>query len=67
MNQTPLYIVGMCCEAPGAWEFVGVFDSVAGAEAACTDARYFVGSATLNERVPDDSLEWPGAYSPIAA
>lgn len=44
------------------WEFMGVFDDRERAHAACTDARFFVGPATLNVRTPEEKCPWPGAY-----
>jgi hypothetical protein len=65
MHPKPLYIVGECRDEPNAWDFVGVFESAELAEAACTSPRYFVGPAVLNERTPDGSIAWPGAWFPI--
>lgn len=60
----------VCCKftgtkrCPGAFEFVGVFDSEEKAVAACATPDYFIGPATLNEATPDKTTEWPGAYYP---
>lgn len=62
-----LWIVGMITSEDGkAWEFVGVFSSEEKAVAACTKYNFFVGPAELDERFPDDSNLWPGAYYPIS-
>lgn len=61
-----LWIAGknMLHDDPFCWEFVGVFDTEAAAVAACPDDQYFVGPALLNERTPEESHPWPGAYVP---
>jgi len=64
-----LYIVGKyrSGEFPNVvWDFNGVFDSQEKAEAACKDEFYFVGPATLNESLPDQTETWPGCYYPKA-
>jgi hypothetical protein len=58
-----LWIVGK--RIPGmSWEFCGVFDDEKKAVSACLDKRYFVGPATLNALIPDESTIWRGAYYP---
>lgn len=47
------------------WEFQGVFITKARAVAACKDEFYFVGVLTLNEALPYESEDWPGAYYPM--
>jgi len=49
------------------WEFMGVFTSEEKAIEACTTDLHFIGPATLDERCPDATLEWEGAYYPLAA
>lgn len=46
------------------WEFQGVFDEEDKAVDACRSERYFVGPATLNEPLPDETVEWIGCYFP---
>jgi hypothetical protein len=48
------------------WEFQGIFASEEGAVAACESELYFVAPAVVDERLPDQSVEWPGAYYPLA-
>ncbi len=48
------------------WKFQGIFDSEDKARGACGDRNYFIGPATLNEALPPDPIEWPGAYYPKA-
>jgi len=48
-----------------AWDFQGVFPSREEAEAACLTPRYFVGKASLGERLPDHRVTWPGVYYPL--
>jgi hypothetical protein len=63
-----LWIVGraMDPEEKRAWEFVGVFSSEEKAAAACATKANFIGPAVLNERLPDETQPWPGAYYPLA-
>jgi hypothetical protein len=46
------------------WEFCGVFSSEQRALEACTTGQHFLGPATLDQRLPDETGEWPGAYYP---
>lgn len=46
------------------WEFQGVFDSEEKARNACTGKNHFIGPATLNESLPPEPIQWPGAYYP---
>lgn len=65
-----LFIVGKrnsADEADKAWEFQGVFSDMRDAEAACASPLYFVGPATLDQALPDSTVEWLGAYYPKAA
>jgi len=52
---------------PGAWDFIGVFDTLDKAIAACGDkrSRFYVPVA-LNEAAPDERQEWPGLVYPNA-
>jgi len=47
------------------WEFMGVFTSEEKAVQACTLDTHFVGPAVMNQRRPDDTHAWPGAYYPL--
>lgn len=47
------------------WEFCGVFDDEKKATAACKTADYFIGPANLNEKIPEETTEWPESYYPI--
>lgn len=46
------------------WEFMGVYDTQAAAEARCTADNDMVGPCFLNDYVPDETSDWPGAYYP---
>lgn len=46
------------------WEVQGIFDTEEAAKAVCSTPCHFVGPLFLNEVLPDESTEWPGAYSP---
>lgn len=46
------------------WDVLGAFETAAEAEAACYDERCFVGPLTLEEVLPTEIIEWPGAYYP---
>jgi len=60
-----LWVVGkVVFEDRQRWEIQGVFDNEALAVAACRDEWYFVGPVVLNEVLPHESVEWPGAYYP---
>lgn len=45
-------------------DLIGVFDTEEAALAACTQRHHFIGTLTLNERLPDAREVWPGAYFP---
>ena len=62
-----LWIVGQVFEGGIEWEFQGVFDDFAKAEAACRDGSYFICTATLNESLPHESVPWPCVRPPIMA
>jgi len=46
------------------WEFQGVFRTKDLAINACKDENYFIGPAVMDEPLPDEELDWPGAYYP---
>ena len=60
-----LWIVGREYDY-NSWEFCGVFGEERLAVDACTTSTHFVGPATLDERLPDIRVRWPGAYFPLA-
>jgi hypothetical protein len=49
-----------------AWDLQGVFETEQEAVDACRNENYFVGPVTLGLALPDDALEWPGCYYPLA-
>lgn len=62
-----LWIVGKTVENTdrGAiWEFQGVYASLEKAREACKPG-YFIGPATLDQIVPDQTEEWPGSFDPF--
>lgn len=61
-----LWIVGKSLDGGtgDAWEFQGVFDTEMEAIVACRADEYFIGPVTLNESLPHEAAEWPGAYYP---
>lgn len=65
-----VWIVGQVLDGEGGdasqWQFAGVFRTEPEAVAACRDATYFVGPATVGVALPHDSCEWAGAYYPIS-
>lgn len=61
-----LWICG-CVPPEGQWEFVGVFGSEPIAVQQCKDATYFVAPVNLNEPAPTETIEFPGAYFPLAS
>lgn len=68
-----LWIVGQntaedpYAEGAKSWEFVGVYSSEHLAVDACGTERHFVGLVTLDDTLPDETVEWPHAYYPKAA
>jgi len=48
-----------------AWEFQGVFTTKRKAIKACVDHTYFIGSAILNDIIPNESISWPDCYYPV--
>ena len=47
------------------WQLSGVFDSKEKAVSACRTWEYFVGSVTLNQQFPHETVPWEGCYYPI--
>lgn len=47
------------------WEFGGVFDDKDKAIAACQNKYYFIGPVKLNKTLPEEAVEWAGAYYPV--
>lgn len=63
-----LFVVGRWFdenESGQIWELEGVYDSEQRALDEITDEFQFIGPVTLNERLPDESQIWPGAYYPL--
>lgn len=48
------------------WDFQGVFDSRAGAAAACRTSNYFIAPCDVNSELPPQTESWPGAEYPAA-
>lgn len=46
------------------WEFQGVYSTEEMAKAGCHDRTYFLAPAILDESLPHESKDWPGAYYP---
>ena len=63
-SKMELWIVGKVVES-SEWEFDGVFDSEEKAIAACKSENHFIGPAILNKEIPEDCVEWSGAYYPL--
>lgn len=53
-------------EEQNKWEFIGVFDTKDKAVKACRFESYFIAPAKLNESFPNETVEWVGAYYPVA-
>jgi len=47
------------------WEWIGIFDSEQKAIDSCRDESYFIGPATLNEVLPNETVDWPRCYYPM--
>ncbi len=62
--ETKLYVVGKWMGDPHRWSFVGVFETIALAEAACADQNHFVGPCILNAEIVKDQI-WQGVYYPV--
>ena len=48
------------------FEFTGIFDSRDKAINACRDHNYIVTPVTLNEQLPHERIDMPGAFYPIS-
>lgn len=59
-----VYIVGQYKENAN-WEFQGVFSTEEKAIEACVNDSYFIGPATLDRTLPEETCEWKNAYLPI--
>lgn len=63
-----LWVVGKVTDYDAkAWEMIGVFDDQELALHACRTPLYFLGPIELNTALPDETLEWKGAYYPLLA
>lgn len=62
--MSKVWIVGKHNGPDKPWEFQGVFDSEARAEAACLDWNWFYGPATMNEALSANATAWPGCTYP---
>jgi hypothetical protein len=60
-----VWIVGKNLNNNGKWDFQGVFDNLARARMACYDINDFVAPANMNEEIPQESGDWPGAHYPL--
>lgn len=47
------------------WEFQGVYSTRDKAVAACRTAKYFIGTALLDETLPDQMYQWPDGEFPL--
>ncbi len=47
------------------WDFQGVFDSERKALAACKTPAYWIAPIELNQELPEEPLELPGACFPL--
>jgi hypothetical protein len=61
-----IFVVGKRLDDPGAWELQGVFTTEEKAVAACLGWRYFVGPIELDCPAGDATMDWDGAFYPIA-
>ena len=61
-----VWIVGKSLGPENTWEFVGVFDSLDKALAACRYRHHFVAPALLNQAAPEEPIAWEGLRWPIA-
>lgn len=62
-----LWVVGKTVETRpfgSCWFFCGVFSSQPAAVACCTDERHFAAPATLDQPLPNETVNWPGLYYP---
>lgn len=51
---------------PPAWWVQGIFTDEKQAVASCRHDRYFIGPLPLNMALPERTIEWVGAYCPLA-
>jgi len=58
-----LWMVGKIIDDPK-WEIMGVFSTEEKACSICKDENYFIGPLNLDEVLPDETIEWRGAYYP---
>lgn len=58
-----LFVVGRNDAQPHQWEFIGVFDDVGLAIAACKTDQHCVCPVKLNENC-ESGMSWPGAWFP---
>jgi hypothetical protein len=68
MSSETVWIVGRFagrCAEGVAWDFQGVFDTEAQAQAACRDSWYFIAPAEVNRSLPDATEIWPRARYPL--
>lgn len=47
------------------WEILGLFSTKEQAIAACTSPNHFIGPMRLNERAPDETVNWEGVEYPL--
>ena len=47
------------------WDFQGVFDSERKALAACKNPAYWIAPVELNQELPEEPVELPGACFPL--
>jgi len=50
---------------PFVWEIMGVFSDENLARQACTKPVDFVGPINMNEKLPEETQEWPSLYYPL--
>lgn len=61
-----VWLCGKVVKDGDMWNVQGVFTSEELAIAACRDEYYFIGPVVVDESLPDEPVEWPGAYYPLA-
>ena len=61
-----LFIVGKVISFDAqSWEFDGLYSTEEGALKRCEGHdNYFIGPVTLDEELPEDVIDWIGAYYP---
>lgn len=62
-----IWIVGKVIEFTtygSVWIFCGAYSDKKKAETHCSDGTYFVGPAEVDQAMPDEREDWPGAYYP---